>query len=89
MAGKKKVVFSFQAPAAAHEVKLCGNFTNWEQGAIVMNHAKSGEWKAQIALEPGEYEYKILADGVWYNDPKADKQIGNTWGSQNSVKVIR
>jgi hypothetical protein len=89
MAGKKKVSFMFKAPGSAHDVKLCGNFTNWEQGAIVMKHARGGEWKTQINLEQGEYEYKYWADGVWYNDPSADKQVSNDWGSENSVRIVR
>jgi hypothetical protein len=54
-----------------------------------MNRAKSGEWQAQVSLEPGEYEYKFWADGVWYNDPAADKQAPNAWGSENSVRAVR
>ena len=89
MAGKKRVTFKFKIPASARDVKLCGSFTNWEQGAIVMNRAKSGEWQAQVSLEPGEYEYKFWADGVWYNDPAADRQAPNAWGSENSVRRVR
>jgi 1,4-alpha-glucan branching enzyme len=86
---KKKVTFSFKAPQNVHDVKLAGNFTNWERGAIMMTKGKFGEWKAQTELEPGEYEYKFLADGNWLSDPKADKRKFNDLGSENSVKVVR
>ena len=89
MAKQKKVDFKFGAPRTAHDVKLCGNFTNWEQGAIVMDRGRAGEWKTMVNLEPGEYEYKFWADGVWYNDPSADKQVSNDWGSENSVRIVR
>lgn len=89
MTGKKKVAFNFKAPETAQEVKLCGNFTNWEQGGIVMTHGRGAEWRAQISLEPGEYEYKFMVDGKWYNDPAADCQAPNVWGSENSVKIVR
>lgn len=85
---KKKVSFQFRAPETASSVKLCGNFTNWEQGGIVMKHARSGEWKAQVSLDQGEYEYKYLVDGHWYNDPQAERQLPNVWGSENSIKVV-
>lgn len=84
----KKVTFKLNDPNA-HEVKLCGNFTNWEQGCIMMNHARGAEWKTQVNLEPGEYEYKFIVDGNWMNDPTADRQIQNTMGSDNSVRVVR
>ncbi|MFA5114164.1 MAG: isoamylase early set domain-containing protein [Candidatus Margulisiibacteriota bacterium] len=89
MARKKKVTFKFAAPREVHDVKLCGNFTNWQEGAIVMKHAKSGEWQAQLSLEPGEYQYKFVADGAWLNDPAADQQIGNDQGTTNSVRFVR
>jgi hypothetical protein len=85
---KKRVSFKFQTSQAAHDVKLCGNFTNWEQGAIIMTRGKSGQWQAQVNLEPGEYEYKYLADGVWHNDPSADRQVANAWGSENSFRRV-
>jgi len=73
----------------AHDVKLCGTFSGWDQGGIMMKKGRSGEWVAQVNLEPGEYEYKYMADGIWCNDPSADRQIGNVWGSENSVKIVR
>lgn len=89
MARKKKVTFKFQSPSNAREVKLAGSFTNWQQGAIVMTHAKSGEWQAQVNLEPGEYQYKFWADGAWFNDPAADRQVNNDLGSDNSLRIVR
>lgn len=87
--GKKKVTFKFDAPQTAREVKLCGNFTNWEQGCVIMNHARGAEWKAEVNLEPGVYEYKYLVDGNWFTDPTADRQQKNPLGSENSVKAVR
>ena len=88
-ANKKKVTFKFKGPENAHEVKVAGTFSNWDQGAIMMAKGKSGEWKAQIPLDPGAYEYKFLVDGNWYNDPAADKQVPNMWGSENSLRIVR
>ena len=88
MARKKKVSFNFRDPGA-HEVKLAGNFTNWENGAIFMTRGRSGEWKTQVALEPGEYEYKFVADGQWLPDPAAEEQKKNEQGTENSVRLVR
>jgi 1,4-alpha-glucan branching enzyme len=85
---KKRVAFKFNAPDTTREVKLCGNFTGWESGAIVMNRSKSGEWKTQVSLEPGEYEYKFWVDGVWQNDPASERRTSNNLGSENSVRVV-
>ena len=87
MARKKKVTFSFNAPEA-REVKLAGSFTGWQSGAIIMNKGRAGVWKADVTLEPGEYEYKFLADGNWQNDPAADAQQRNDQGIENSVRRV-
>jgi hypothetical protein len=90
MAGKKKkVTFTFKPEREVRDLKLAGSFTGWAQGAIMMTKGRSGEWKAQANLEPGEYEYKFLADGDWLNDPKADRFAPNNWGSENSIKVVK
>jgi hypothetical protein len=89
MARKKKVTFKFKATAPVHDVKLCGNFTEWEKGAIVMTRGRGGEWKADVNLEPGNYEYKFCADGAWFTDPKADQQTHNSLGSENSLRQVR
>ncbi len=85
----KKVTFKFKGSENIHEVKLAGTFSNWDQGAIMMTKGKSGEWKTQVNLNPGQYEYKFLADGAWYNDPAADKQVPNNQGSENSLRIVR
>ena len=86
---KKRVTFKFNPPPSIHDVKLAGSFSNWEAGAIMMEKGKSGEWKAQVSLSPGEYEYKFLADGNWFNDPQADRQVQNICGSENSLRIVR
>jgi len=88
MAKKKRVTFSFDPPQAYSEVKLCGSFTNWVEGAITMTKGKTGAWKAQVSLEPGEYEYKFIADGVWLDDPFAEKQVANDQGTINSLRTV-
>jgi 1,4-alpha-glucan branching enzyme len=85
---KKKVRFSFMAPSNAREVRLCGDFTDWDAHAIHMRGGKSGEWTAIASVEPGEHQYKFWADGTWYTDPRADGQIHNNFGTENSVRYI-
>lgn len=86
--GKKKVKFSFIAPENAKDVRLAADFTNWENKAIHMKGSKSGEYTAMVTVEEGEHQYKFWADGNWYTDPKADRQMYNGLGSENSVKNI-
>ncbi len=86
---KKKVSFRFKAPEDSKKVSICGEFTNWEKNPLEMKKVGDNEWIAEIELEPGEYEYKVCVDGVWYNDPNANKQVPNYWGSENSVVIVK
>ena len=31
------------------------------------------------------YQYKFIVDGVWLNDPQAQEQIMNSYGTMNSI----
>ena len=46
---KKTVKIKFHAPMNVNEVKIAGDFTDWEKGAITLTRSgKSGEWTASI-----------------------------------------
>ena len=88
MVKKSKIVtFSFNN-ANVKNVKLCGDFTDWDKNAITMRSAKAGEWTAIVSLTPGEHQYKFLADGKWFTDPATDYKVNNNIGSENSVRRI-
>jgi len=74
--------FYFYSPDAKR-VELAGNFSDWKTTPFFANPAKPGEWAITWpSLAPGEYEYKIVVDGNWINDPesfliRADKDRNN------------
>jgi glycosidase len=62
----------------ASSVKVAGEFTSWEAGALSMTRAASGGFEivvrggaqASAALQPGGlYAYKLIVDGQWQLDP--------------------
>jgi len=85
-AGKKRSVkIKFQAPVNVNEVKIAGDFTDWERGAIFMSKSgRSGEWTTTIKAEPGEHQYRFMLDGNWFTDPSTEHTI-NSFGSENSI----
>jgi 1,4-alpha-glucan branching enzyme len=85
--GKKKVTFSFVAPDAK-VVSLAGSFTNWNQAPIQLKQDKAGVWKKTLTLEPGQYEYRLLVDGQWQDDPQCDLHVPNQFGTQNCLRVV-
>ena len=84
---KKKVNFSYTAPTA-QSVMLAGDFTSWEQGALPLKKNKSGVWKKTVGLLPGRYEYRLLVDGSWQDDPLCVERSSNQFGGQNCVVNI-
>ena len=85
---KQKVTFSFTAPQA-ESVLLAGDFTGWQQAPVAMKKSKVGVWKKTIALAPGRYEYRLLVDGQWSDDPQCPIRQPNQFGGENCVCVVQ
>lgn len=57
-------------------VVLVGSFNNWRQEELVMVKDSEG-WKLSVALAPGNYEYKFIADREWLTDPANPLKTGS------------
>ena len=84
---KQKVTFTFKAPQA-QAVQLAGDFTGWQQAPLPMKKDKSGTWKKVISLPEGRYEYRMLVDGQWQDDPSCPVRQPNQFGGENCVCVV-
>jgi len=84
---KQKVTFSYHAPSA-QSVALAGDFTGWNQAPVVLKKDKGGVWKKTISLPPGRYEYRLLVDGQWRDDPQCANRQPNQFGSENCVCIV-
>lgn len=80
----RRVTFRVKA-AEAKEVRVTGDFTRWVKEGIPLSHDGSGEWRTVLALEPGEYQYRLLVDGEWKDHTEATVRVANPFGSQNCV----
>lgn len=83
----RSVWFHFHA-AEARNVSLAGTFNHWNPGATPLSECKKGEWRAQIDLAPGQYEYRFVVDGVWQDDPVASRTVPNPFGGRNSILTV-
>lgn len=61
------VVFRFFRPGASR-VSVTGDFNRWVEGVTPMRPAGDGWWEARVRIEPGEYRFRYVADGVRYAD---------------------
>ncbi len=85
---KQKVTFSLRAPQA-RTVQLAGDFTGWRESPIALQKQQDGVWKKTVSLPPGTYEYRLLVDGQWTDDPQCATKRPNPFGSQNCVCAVR
>ncbi|MCJ7752021.1 MAG: glycogen-binding domain-containing protein [Armatimonadetes bacterium] len=84
----RRLLFSLLA-RNAKDVRLVGDFTDWETKPIIMDRMKprSRTFGAVVDLPPGTYQYKFIVDGEWVEDPKADS-VPNDFGTGNSVITV-
>jgi 1,4-alpha-glucan branching enzyme len=81
---RRKITFSFES-SDAKEVRLMGDFNNWNPKKHPMTKDDNGKWTRAVILSPGKYEYKFLVDGQWKQDPQNDRICPNNFGSYNNV----
>jgi hypothetical protein len=80
----RTVEFRLESPSA-DSVKLAGDFTGWEASPIEMMHSGDGMWFTVVPLRPGQYTYRFIVDGQWYDDPASRQRVPNPFGSENAV----
>jgi len=80
----REVPFIVRAKGAS-EVVVTGDFTQWTREGIRLRKGSNDEWRTVLALEPGEYQYRLVIDGNWQDDPQAAKQVPNPFGGNNSI----
>lgn len=88
-----KVSFSLpkEVTDGTDDVRLVGDFNDWDRMATPMKRSKSGEYSVTIDLETGrDYQYRfLLGEDDWLNDPDADRYEYNAFaGSENSVVSV-
>jgi 1,4-alpha-glucan branching enzyme len=79
--------FALEAPCAA-SVLLAGDFTQWQEKPISLEHLANGHWQANVPLKPGRHQYRFLVDGQWQDDPQAAERVANPFGGCNAVRTV-
>lgn len=85
---KKKVEFKISAPRARW-VGVAGDFNGWKPDSLTARKDRDGIWRAAAMVPMGTYEYKFVIDGTWLTDPNCSRRTINTFGSENSVLVVK
>ena len=81
---EQEVVLTFYAPEAK-TVQVAGSFNGWRAAANPLEHIGPDGWSVRLMLKSGLYEYRFVVDGVWTDDPQANRSAANPYGGLNSV----
>lgn len=79
-----------QAAPAAQDVKILGEFNNWDKSVAQMKRLRNGDFSVTLELPRGrDYRFRYLIDGtIWENDWRADRYVPNPYGGDDSVVVV-
>ena len=69
----------------AHRIQIAGDFNGWVPDLHVDTVAESGRVRKVLRVRPGTYEYRVIIDGVWQQDPTNPLEIPNNLGGNNSL----
>lgn len=72
----------------AKEVFVAGSFNDWHTAAIPLKSLPGGEWRGELKLPPGRYEYLFVVDGKWLADPAARETAPNPFGGTNCILCV-
>lgn len=84
---RKKILLTAKA-GDAREVVFTGDFTGWAKDKVRLTKSPNGDWTGTIELAPGEYQYRLLVDGQWRDDPAAQSRVPNEFGSSNCILKV-
>jgi chromosome partitioning protein len=80
----KEVVFRFDI-TQRDRVQIAGEFNNWIPDKNVETEILDGSLQKILRVSPGGYEYRLIIDGVWQQDPANPKAAPNDMGGYNSL----
>ena len=80
---------TFTVPAEnANEVKVVGNFNEWNTEATALKKLKNGTFKGTVNLEKDKsYELRYLVDGQWKNEEEADAFAWNDYAADENCVI--
>ena len=73
----------------AETVEIVGLNSDWEN-SIIMSKKKDGSFSSEVSLpKNSEHEFKYrVNETLWMNEPDADSEKTNEFGTSNSVLVV-
>jgi 1,4-alpha-glucan branching enzyme len=87
IAKNQRVQFEYNNDAVS-SVFLVGDFNAWNRKKHEMKKNNDGTYRKALMLSPRKYEYKLLVDGQWKNDPLNKMISVNCFRGLNNVIYV-
>jgi Glycogen recognition site of AMP-activated protein kinase len=71
-----------------HWRRYASTFNDWNAEAKQLHPLGDGRWLKETVLPPGTYEYRLVVDGQWIADPRAQETVPNPFGGRNSILKV-
>lgn len=81
-------IFLYRGPAK--EVRLAGDFTNWQAGPHLVQLGKSDIFALSLTFpDSARLDYKFIVDGQWILDPSNPRQMMGGFGPNSELRMSR
>jgi len=70
------------------DLKIAGDFNDWDPDRGVTTSLSDGTISKTFSVMPGAYQYRLIIDGNWQEDPNSPHRVINEFGETNSVLIV-
>ena len=84
LVGERRVVLSYHH-FMGRELQIAGDFNDWIPDYLVETRSFNGTVQKVLKIPPGAYQYRVIIDGEWQEDPVNPVRVPNDMGGTNSV----
>lgn len=70
------------------DLKIAGDFNNWIPDHNVETRVDQGAIIKTLSIKPGTYQYRLIVEGKWQEDPTNPNRISNLFGEINSLLKV-
>lgn len=82
-------VLFVQPMSAGKTISIAGSFNNWSPTTHVMKRNQAlGIYELCLRLPAGKFQYRIVVDGTWQNDPYNLNTEPNPFGEVNNIGYV-
>ena len=85
--GHHEVTLDFDG-YSGKRVQVAGDFNGWIPDRGISTRMEHGKLVKVLNLKPGDYQYRVIVDGIWQEDPGNPVQVPNIYGGTNSLLQV-